>query len=241
MSKRYLVCLDPGHGPDTVNGSPDGTYQEKEFTWDLYTRIRPLLEQQGVSVIGTRTEQEKPSLTARAQVSNAAGADLFLSLHSNAAGGAGWSDARGFLIYTSSGPETAARNRAAMAIISQARAGEVLVRGTGLLYEAYTVLVKTTAPACLIEYGFHTNQEDTALLKDPAYREQLARITAKGVCDYLGVPWTDGGEMEPPASGWAAEAWEKAVYQGIFDGSDPRGGMTREMTAVVLDRLGLLG
>lgn len=47
--------------------------------------------------------------------------------------------------------------------------------------------------------------------------------------------------MEPPASGWAAEAWEKAVDRGIFDGSDPRGAMTREMTAMVLDRLGLLG
>ena len=48
MSK--IVCLDPGHGSGNVNGSPDGAYKEHEFTWDLYTRLKPLLEQQGVTV-----------------------------------------------------------------------------------------------------------------------------------------------------------------------------------------------
>ena len=80
MSTKYTVCLDPGHGPDTVNGSPDGNYKEKEFTWDMYTRIRPLLERHGVNVICTRTEDTKPSLTARCEVSNRAGADLLVSL-----------------------------------------------------------------------------------------------------------------------------------------------------------------
>ena len=56
MSKS-IVCLDPGHGPGCVNGAPDGSYRECEFTWDLYTRLRPLLEAQGITVVGTR-EQE---------------------------------------------------------------------------------------------------------------------------------------------------------------------------------------
>lgn len=43
-----------------------------------------------------------------------------------------------------------------------------------------------------------------------------------------------------PASGWAREAWEKATAAGIFDGAAPRGHMTREQCAAVLDRLGLL-
>ncbi len=45
--------------------------------------------------------------------------------------------------------------------------------------------------------------------------------------------------LEKP-SDWAETAWNKAVAMGIFDGSKPQGTMTREMGAVILDRLGLL-
>ena len=89
MSTKYTVCLDPGHGPDTVNGSPDGSYKEREFAWDMYTRIRPLLERRGINVICTRTEDTKPSLTARCEVSNRAGADLFVCTPTRRAAPAG--------------------------------------------------------------------------------------------------------------------------------------------------------
>lgn len=183
------VCLDPGHGPGTVNGSPDGTYKEREFAWDMYTRIRPLLEAQGLTVICTRAENEKPSLTARAQVSNRAGADCFVSLHSNAAGNGGWYDASGFMIYTSRGPMTAPRNVLASDIVKRAKAAGMTLRSTPIAHEGYTVLVATDAPACLIEYGFHTSKSDVALLKDAAYRDLLAAVTALGICDYLGVEY----------------------------------------------------
>ena len=47
---------------------------------------------------------------------------------------------------------------------------------------------------------------------------------------------------EPPekASSWAQEAWAKAYNNGIMDGTNPQGNVTREMLAVVLDALGLL-
>ena len=152
MSTKYTVCLDPGHGPDTVNGSPDGSYKEREFAWDMYTRIRPLLERRGINVICTRTEDTKPSLTARCEVSNRAGADLFVSLHSNAEGGSGWGTARGLLVYTSSGPMTARRNVAATAIVNRAHEAGVLLHGSGVTHQIeYTVLAKTDAPAVLIE------------------------------------------------------------------------------------------
>lgn len=244
MSTKYTVCLDPGHGPDTVNGSPDGSYKEREFAWDMYTRIRPLLERHGVNVICTRTEDTKPSLTARCEVSNQAGADLFVSLHSNADGGSGWGTARGLLVYTSSGPMTAKRNVAATAIVNRAHEAGVLLHGSGVAHQIeYTVLAKTDAPAVLIEYGFHTNQEDIGLLKDSSYRDKLAEATAKGVCDFLGIDWTaeSGGDgTDIPAADWAAEAWQKAKSNGIMDGTRPTEPITRQELALVLDRLNLI-
>ena len=241
MSK--IVCLDPGHGPGNVNGSPDGAYKEHEFTWDLYTRLKLILEQQGVTVVCTRTQQEVPGLTARANVSNRAGVDLFVSLHSNATGGGGWSSARGFVAYTSSGPESAERNQAAADIINAVKAQGVVLFGTGKPYhELFTVLTATTAPAVLLECGFHTNQEDVALLSDSAYRDKLAAGIANGILTYLGmdpVEQPESGEPDQP-SPWAKKAWEKAVALGIFDGTNPTGALTREQAAVILDRLGLL-
>jgi N-acetylmuramoyl-L-alanine amidase len=244
MSTKYTVCLDPGHGPDTVNGSPDGSYKEREFAWDMYTRIRPLLERRGINVICTRTEDTKPSLTARCEVSNRAGADLFVSLHSNAEGGSGWGTARGLLVYTSSGPMTARRNVAATAIVNRAHEAGVLLHGSGVTHQIeYTVLAKTDAPAVLIEYGFHTNQEDVSLLRSIAYRDKLAEATAMGVCDFLGVTWTaeSGGDgTDPPAADRAAEAWQKAKDKGVLDGTRPTDPVTRQELAVVLDRLNLI-
>ncbi len=82
MSK-HTVCLDPGHGPGNVNGSPDGTYKEWEFTWDMAQRIKPLLEAQGVGVVLTKTADNYPSLTERANISNKAQPDCFVSIHTH--------------------------------------------------------------------------------------------------------------------------------------------------------------
>lgn len=235
-----IVCLDPGHGPDTVNASPDGSYKESEFTWDMYERIRSLLERQGIRVVGTRTKDAKPSLQERCRISNESNANFFLSIHSNAAGGSGWNEARGLIIYTSSGPDTAPRNLAAKDILHQMREAGVWIRGSGLAHNAdLYVLSHTDAPANLIEYGFHTNGEETALLKDSVYRNRLARATAKGICNFLGIAYIEEGE-EQSVSSWAKEAWDKAVAKEILDGSRPRDPLTREEYAVTLDRLHLL-
>lgn len=233
VSDKKIVCLDPGHGPGTTNGSPDGTYKEREFAWDMYERIRPLLEEQGVDVVVTRTESDKPTLTERAAVSNRAGADCLVSLHSNAEGGSGWGSARGLMVYTSAGPTNAPRNILARDIIDRMREAGVLLRSTPVVYNIdLTVLVKTDAPACLIEYGFHTNQEDVALLKDGAYRDKLAKATAHGICDWLGVTWSEPEEDD----GWYADAQSWVTSMGIADGTRPLDNVTRAEVWVMLKR-----
>ena len=242
VSKK-IVCLDPGHGPDTVNGSPDGTYKEREFCWDMYGRISALLETRGVRTICTRTEDTKPSLTERAGVSNRAGATCFVSLHSNAAGSGGWSDASGLEIYTSSGPMSAPRNVLATDLVNSFHAAGVSLRSEPIKHNIeLTVLAKTDAPAILVEYGFHTNRTDVALLKDSTYRDKLADATASGICAWLGVQYpaeTPVEDVDNPDA-WAAESWEKAKIKGILDGTRPHDPVTRQELASVLDRIGAL-
>ena len=47
-------------------------------------------------------------------------------------------------------------------------------------------------------------------------------------------------QRDRETSQWAAKAWEQAAANGIFDGTNPQGNLTREQAALVLDRLGLL-
>ena len=243
MSK-HTVCLDPGHGPGNVNGSPDGTYKEWEFTWDMAQRVKPLLEAKGVGVVLTKTADNYPSLTERANISNKAKPDCFVSIHTNAGQGKGWSSGSGLEICTSAGPMTAQRNVLASKLVNAFHAAGVALRSEPIKHNIeLTVLAKTDAPACLIEYGFHTNKTDVEYLKDTKYRDKLAEATAKGICEFLGVAWqaepgTDYAEDTPDV--WAAEAWEKARDKGVLDGTRPRDNMTRQELAVVLERLNLL-
>lgn len=238
MSK-HTVCLDPGHGPGNVNGSPDGTYKEWEFTWDMAQRIKPLLEAQGVGVVLTKTADNYPSLTERANISNKATPDCFVSIHTNAYGEGGWSSASGLEIYTSAGPMTAQRNVLASDLVNAFHAAGVSLRSEPIKHKMYTVLAKTDAPACLIEYGFHTNKADVEYLKDTKYRDKLAEATAKGICNYLSVDW----KKDEPVSDWEQErdeAWQAAKEAGILDGTRPEDPVTRQELAVVLDRLNLI-
>ena len=205
--------------------------------------IKPLLEAQGVGVVLTKTADNYPSLTERANISNKSKPDCFVSIHTNAYGEGGWSSASGLEIYTSAGPMTAQRNVLASELVNTFHAAGVSLRNEPIKHEMYTVLAKTDAPAALIEYGFHTNKMDTEYLKDSKYRDKLAEATAKGICEFLGVAWqAEPGEdnAEDTPDSWAAEAWGKAKDKGVLDGTRPRDNMTRQELAVVLDRLNLI-
>ena len=245
------VCLDPGHGVESPGKcSPDKSYYEHEFALDMARRIQAHLERCGVRVVLTRTDEHCPTgkadtndLLKRVAISDAAGADLFVSIHSNASGNE-WSSASGLMIYTSAGPETASRNVAAKAVLARMTEGVVELRGGPLVHDIELVVTrKTAAPAMLIEYGFHTNRTEVGLLKKSSYRAKLAEATAKGVCDFLGVAWaaeSAGEGMDTGTADWAATAWEKAKSKGVLDGTRPTDPVTRQELAVVLDRLNLI-
>ena len=213
MSEQKKVCLDPGHDAGNLaNKSPDGTYYEHEFCLDTGRRIRDILERHGVAVTMTRDGDSAVSLAERCAVANdIPGLNLFVSLHSNAAGGSGWSAASGWSAYIY-GPG-GDRERAAQDILAAVRAAGIAVRGEPIVYDPKLyVLRHTKAPAVLLEQGFHTNQGDVANLKNAAYRQRLAEAEAKGILRYLGLVWQSPDEVEQ------AVAW--AVENGIMRGNE---------------------
>jgi len=82
------VVIDPGHGgydPGAV--SPDRRNYEKTFTLDISKKLAEKIraEYPDVKVILTRSKDEFVSLNDRAEIANKADADLFISIHINAA------------------------------------------------------------------------------------------------------------------------------------------------------------
>jgi N-acetylmuramoyl-L-alanine amidase len=251
VSEKKSVVLDAGHDASNLaNKSPDGTYYEHEFALDMAQRIRDHLVRCGVEVTETRPNGSAVSLANRCKIANSiTGLDLFISLHSNAAGGSEWSSAKGWSCYLyESGGE---REKAANAILEEVRAAGVTVRSVPIVYDPELYVLKNTcAPAVLIEHGFHTNQEDTANLKDAAWRTRVAEAEAKGIVNYLGLKWIEE-DLQPPAiepseptEAELAEAWAKSkgVMSGYADGEmhldDP---VTRRQLMLVAYRLAKLG
>lgn len=107
---RPLVVIDPGHGghdPGAIN--EDRKLREKDVTLALAKAVRDRVAAQGrVRVALTREDDSYLSLQERYELARRMGADLFISLHADAADSA---DAQGATIYTLS--ETASDREAA--------------------------------------------------------------------------------------------------------------------------------
>ncbi len=88
------IALDPGHGgPDIGKIGPSGA-REKDLNLQIALMLRDrLAEELGIAVVMTRTEDVLVPFDQRVETANAAGAQLFISIHCN-----GWftSDAEGF-------------------------------------------------------------------------------------------------------------------------------------------------
>lgn len=226
VDEKKAVFLDAGHDASNLaNKSPDGTYYEHEFCLDMAKRIKAHLERCNVIVLETRPDGNAVSLETRCQRVNAvAGVDLFVSLHSNAAGGSGWSSARGWSAYIyAAGGE---REQAAKAILERVKQAGVVVRSTPIVYDSSLYVLKNTyPPAVLIEHAFHTNESDVKNLRSDAWRAAVAEAEARGILDYLGIPWLEEEAREPQEPETPAEPTEKelavnwAVSEGILKGN----------------------
>ena len=242
VSEKKTVCLDPGHDASNLaNKSPDGTYYEHEFALDMGNRIKAILERYGVAVTMTRTGGEAVSLAQRCKIANnIRGLDLFVSLHSNAAAGSGWSSASGWSAYVFS--KTSGGYTAAQSILEAVRAAGIAVRSTPIVEAPSLYVLKgTVAPAVLIEHGFHTNEGDVKNLRNSSYRQRLAEAEARGILDYLGIAWEEEDAPEPAEPTEAEKAVEWITSEGIMLGNSAGDlmldqGMTRKQFAVMLYR-----
>lgn len=80
------IIIDPGHGGRNIGArSKKFGLKEKELTLKIARRLKAILEEKGIRVILTRDSDTFVPLEERARIANRSKADLFVSVHANAA------------------------------------------------------------------------------------------------------------------------------------------------------------
>lgn len=90
------VVIDAGHGGEDTGARGEGGLLEKELVLDVARRLAAALREDELRVVMTRSDDTFVPLEARTWVANDARADLFVSIHANAAADA---EARGTETY----------------------------------------------------------------------------------------------------------------------------------------------
>jgi N-acetylmuramoyl-L-alanine amidase len=111
------IVIDPGHGGEDRGARGPGGVLEKDVTLAIARQLRTALETQlGVRVVLTRNDDRAVALDERAAVANNSKADLFLSLHANAALSTAVAGAEVIYVQLDREGEAAGREAAASAV-----------------------------------------------------------------------------------------------------------------------------
>lgn len=184
---RYHACLDPGHG-GTDPGAIRGTLVEKELNLDIALRVRALLDPTVYNVTLTRSDNNTTlGNSARAQVCNASGAQLVLSIHLNASTDPTVDYAWFFYGKPQKDKAFAATMDANYRILDTA--GTALLPHKAITNFANGTLLKSNAPAALAEGLFMSNTEERALLASTdasSRRQDIAVQLVAGIRAFAG-------------------------------------------------------
>ncbi len=82
--KLSKVVIDPGHGGNDPGAIGRSGLREKDVNLDIARKLSNFLKEEGVQTVLTRSSDRFIPLSTRVNIANKSGADLFISIHSNA-------------------------------------------------------------------------------------------------------------------------------------------------------------
>ncbi len=189
-----VFAIDPGHGGIDAGASGNGAV-EKEINLEIANYLKAFIEENGGTVIMTRTtdtntadpnrsktvSQKKSDLDQRKNFSQKENADIFVSIHMNKFPESKYKGAQVFCAPNSS--ESKALGEAVQAsLIKNADPSNTRKLKDG---KSIYILKDSKIPSILIECGFLSNPEEAELLQNDSYQQKIAWSVFMGITEYL--------------------------------------------------------
>lgn len=187
ISKPFKVCLDAGHYGNYNAGAVKGYYESVRM-WTLTELLAKELTARGIAVIKTRSNQATDlALTSRGR--KAKGCDLFLSMHSNAAGAESVDYPVAYVPLNGTGTAIGQKLADIVAdIMGTVQNGRTATRKGSSGADYYGVIrgaVAVGVTGVILEHSFHTNHKAAAWLMSDANLAKLAKAEADCIAEWL--------------------------------------------------------
>ena len=201
------ICIDPGHGGYDPGAVGPSGLQEKAVTLAVALELAAILRSAGAEVRLTRETDIVPwtpnsDLSERVRISNDWMADLYVSIHANAATSP---LAKGMEVWTTIGQTAADPVAESIANALHAAFPDLVFRADlsdgDLDKEAnFFVCRWTDAPAVLNELAFISNPQEEEMLRSLDYQAKVAWVIAKGIADYFRLTLPVPAPTDPTAA-----------------------------------------
>ncbi len=172
------VILDAGHGGPEPGAMYEGR-QEKDDNLQLALAVGEILQNNGVEVAFTRTEDVYDTPFEKAQIANREGGDFLISFHRNSSPEANQYSGVETLVYDNSGEKVQLAENINEAL------SQVGFRNLGVKERpGLVILRRSRMPAVLVETGFLNTDADNELFDERF--DEVALAIANGILQTLG-------------------------------------------------------
>lgn len=188
IKKRYPIAPWSTKKAKGVKTGAKGRYSkvnEYETTLQIGLKLKRILEEEGATVVITRTTNDVMLTNIdRAEMLNAANVDVALQLHCNTSPRHSQTGCSGYIRTTGEHVEV---NRQIAATLTAAISEICGCPDLGVkIQNEFMSLNWTTTPSVLLEMGYLTNREEDLKLASDSYRELMARAICEGLARYFG-------------------------------------------------------
>lgn len=176
---QYKVVIDPGHGDHDPGAKAVNGQNEKQFNLSMGLKVYKLLQKEPqITPLLTRSDDTFIPLDDRAEFANDRNANLFVSIHGNS------------YLSTTTGTETYYYKEDSVTFAGIMH--KHLVKATGLAdrgvrQQPFRVVKMTDMPAVLLEVGYLSNENDTALMFDENFQNKVAEAIVAGIKEQLNL------------------------------------------------------
>ena len=195
MNKETLICLDNGHGAETLGKcSPDKRLREYAYAREIVQLLSKKLKDNGYKVFIVTPETTDISLKERCRRINKVYLEnnrkaISISVHNNAAGADGkWHSAKGWQVYISLNASNNSKRLAKIfydEAISQNLQGNRSIPKEHYLTQNLAMCRDTNCPAILTENLFQDNKEDVDFLLSEKGKQTIVDIHYNAIVKYL--------------------------------------------------------